>query len=73
MKLWYSNGVELIGPIQAELVKELPSRAAIFHITSPEWLERTGWKPTSHIEVHARPLPQDRHLPRDIYGWEKGS
>jgi len=70
MKLWYSTGAELLGPIPSELVKQHPSGAATFHITSPGWIKETGWGPTAHVEVQARPMPDDRKLPRNIYGWE---
>lgn len=65
--LWYGWGdrIECVG---ASITKEHPNDSVTFRITDPAFLEKTGWKPTSFVEVQAAPA-QLGQVPRDKYVW----
>ena len=69
IKLYFSQAA-LEGPIEAKQGKVHPNGTATFHITDAAFLDRNGWSRESYVEVQARPMPEDRRVPRDKYAWE---
>jgi hypothetical protein len=69
MKLWLSSGKDLIGPVDHTVQHQHPNGSITFQITG-EWKTRLGWGSSAYVEVQARPMPEDRKVPRAVYAWE---
>ncbi len=70
MKLWLSNGSQLLGPIACAEQKRHPNDTVTFRVIDPLWVALLGWGKGACVEVQARPMPADRQLPRDVYAYE---
>lgn len=67
--LWYGWGGGDDQKVEAKVSFKHPNDTITFQITDVSFLERTGWKPTSFVEVQASPKVGDGPVPRDKYVW----
>lgn len=71
--VWYGDGdCDPLGPIEAELIRQLPNGEVEFLITDAQWLDHTGMDDPAYPAVFTYgPLDRSRFVSRDAYAWCK--